>query len=129
MVGDNKRKTKNKRYFNFCLFVFSFAFFTFSFNFTSAYSLDDPSRSSGSLESFFNKNPFQFSPIDINQFIKKDRFNLDFNDLLNTRSFSSQDIGASLKAVLILFIKLTVTTLNVTLGVLRVLLDILTSQF
>ncbi|OGN31724.1 MAG: hypothetical protein A3I92_01045 [Candidatus Yanofskybacteria bacterium RIFCSPLOWO2_02_FULL_43_10b] len=129
---------KNKSKFNpsaggqnvkllFCFLILVFLFqLLLGLDFVRAYSLDDSSGSAGSTESFFNKNPFQFSPIDINQFIKKDRFDLNFDDLLNTRSFSSQDIGASLKAVFILFIKLIVTTLNVTLGILKVLLEVLT---
>lgn len=101
------------------VFMFQIA----SFEIASAYSLDG---SSGSAQSIFDKNPLQFRPINLDRFISPEPFGLTFNDLINTKSFSFQDIGASLKAVVILFIKLIVTTLNVTLGILRALLGVLT---
>ena len=103
----------------FLIFVFN-VLFSFS---AGAYSIDN---SSNSAKSIFNQNPLQFAPIDINKFIKTDRSGLAFDDLVNAKSFSSQDIGSSIKAVLILFIRLIVTTLNVTLGILKALLEVLT---
>ena len=114
---------KNKNFFLIFILVFLFYFHLISINGANAYSLDVPS---GPVKSIFNKNPFQFAPIDINKFVGKDRFGLTFTDLSNAKGFSSKDIGASVKAVLILFIRLIVTTLNVTLGILKALLEVLT---
>lgn len=97
--------------------------FIFSFNSSRAYSIGN------SAGSFFDRNPLQLGPININRFIPKgDPSSLTFNDLVNTGSFSSSDISSSLKAVLALFIRLIITTLNVALGVFRVLLDVITGQ-
>lgn len=119
-------------YFNFKKKIFPAFFmaavvFILFFDFAKAFSVDDPADSfHRTYQSIFRQNPFYFSPIDITKFIKTDRANLTFKDLVDTGDFSSQDIGASIKAILILFIRLVVTTLNVTLGILRVLLEVLT---
>ena len=113
----------NKFLIIFILFLTSIS----SFNLAEGYSVGEQLEPAKSI---FNQNPLQFSPIDLTKFIKSDdRAGLTFSDLLNAESFSSKDIGASAKAVLVLFIKLIVTTLNVSLGVFRVLLDILTIQW
>lgn len=122
-----KPKSKNKipnLLFCFLILVSLFSFFDLSP--VLAYSLDNSPKPSNS---FFSRNLFKLAPIDISQFTKGDRWGLTFNDLINTKSFSSRDIGASLKAVLILFIRLIVTTLNVTLGILKALLEVLTRVF
>ena len=104
--------------------------FVFSFNFAGAYSLGDPADSfDNPAKSFLNQNPLQFSPIDVTKFVKGDPSWLTFRDLLNVETFSLNDIGSSIKAVLTLFIRLMITTLNATLGISKVLLDVLTSQF
>lgn len=123
-MGNNTTKLKiRKAKLLFCFFILIFLFYPFHLNLVRAYFLDDPSKS---IESVFNKNPFQFSPINLDKFIKTDRSGLSFSDLVNTKSFSSQDIGSSLKAVAILFIRLIITTLNVALGIFKVLLGVLT---
>lgn len=61
---------------------------------------------------------------DINKFIPKG-YGLTFEDLLDIKSFSTKDILGSLRAVGILFIKLVITTLSVTLGILKLILDLL----
>lgn len=114
------------------IYIFLFFILTFSFNSVRAYSLLDDSTDAlnlnKTLQSVFNRNPFQFSPIDITPFFKKDSSGLSFNDLVNIQSFSFNDLGASAQALLVLFIRLIITTLNVTLGILKVLLDILTTR-
>lgn len=100
------------------LLFFIFSFF-YNYNFAYGYSLGDQA------DSFFNRNPLQFSPFNVNT-TRSDPSGLTFDDLVNAGSFSSKDISASIKAVLILFIKLIVTTLNVTLGILKALLAVLT---
>lgn len=119
--------SKRKTFFAIFLFV---AIFFLSFNLSWAYSTGDSTASFSfdkTYRSIFNQNPFKFSPIDISRFIKKDNLGLSFNDLVNTESFSADDLRSSAKAVLVLLIRLTVTTLNVTLGILKVLLDTITS--
>ncbi len=106
---------------------FIILYFSIFNNFAFAYSIN-PSASP-IANSIFEKNPLQFSPIDLNKFTKSDSSGLSFSDLLNVKSFSSKDIGSGIKAVLILFIKLIITTLNVTLGILKALVDILTKAF
>lgn len=119
---------KNKK-ITFLIFVLIFNF-AFLFNFADGYSIDDPGDSfNNPAKSLFKQNPLQFSPIDITKFIKGDPSKLTFRDLVNLEAFSTNDIKGSIKAVLTLFIRLNITTLNVTLGILKVLLDILTSRF
>ena len=97
--------------------------FVFSFNFSLAYSIGDQA------DSFFDRSPLQFGPLNVNRLVPKgDPSGLSFSDLVNAGSFSSKDISSSFKAILALFIRLIVTTLNVALGVFKVLLDLLTSQ-
>lgn len=121
-MGNKKFKIKSIKFKVKLILVLIFVFSIFGLKIASAYSLDNPTKS---LESLFNKNPFDFSPIDLGKFTKSDRYGLTFSDLTNIKSFSSQDVGASIKAVLILFIKLIITTLNVTLGILKALLEVL----
>ncbi len=70
-------------------------------------------------------NILGISSSDINKFIPKG-YGLTFEDLVNVKSFSTKDISGTLKAVTILFIKLVVTTLSVTLGILKLVLSLLT---
>lgn len=120
-----RRKSKIKYQVSKLILLFLVFVFSFCLNFdkAEAYALD---VQSDSLKSIFNQNPLQFSPIDINRLVPADHSGLTFGDLVNAKSFSTQDIGASIKAVLVLFIKLMVTTLNVTLGILKALLAVLT---
>jgi len=117
-------------YFRSIKFIFPVLFLTlnFIFNFAEAYSIGNPADSfNNSAKSLFKKNLLLLSPIDVTKFVKSDPHGLSFSDLINTEGFSSNDIGSSVKAVLTLFIRLTITTLNVALGILRVLLDVLTN--
>lgn len=120
-MGQESKNLKQISKLIILLVIFIFSFYL-NLNKAGAYALD---VQSDSLKSVFNKNLFQFSPIDISKFVPNDRFGLTFTELANTQSFSTKDIGTSIKAVLILFIKLMVTTLNVTLGILRALLGVL----
>lgn len=51
---------------------------------------------------------------------------LSFDDFINIKSFSTDDISGSIKAVAVLFIKLIVTTLSVTSEILKLVLSLLT---
>lgn len=110
----------NRKLFTTVVLVLTFIF---NFNFSQAYSIGD------SAGSFFDRNPLQFGPVNVNRFVPKgDPSGLTFSDLVNAGSFSSKDISSSFKAVLALFIRLIITTLNVALGVFKVLLEVVTSQ-
>lgn len=121
-MGKKSKKTSPITKLTTLLLVFIFSF-CLNFDKVEAYAPLDVQ--SDSLKSVFDKNPFQFSPIDLSKFVPNDRSGLTFTDLANTKSFSTKDIGTSIKAVLILFLKLMVTTLNVTLGILKALLGVL----
>lgn len=109
------------------IFVIVFVIFIFFLNFAGAYSIENSTDFFGkTFQSIFRQNPLEFAPIDLTKFIAKDPSGLSFSDLINTKSFSRNDIGASAKAALVLFLRLTVTALNVTLGLLKALLEILT---
>lgn len=100
----------------------------FSYSLARAYStgdLADPLNNTA--KSFFNQSPLQFSPVDVTKFIRSDPHGLAFRDLINVEGFSSNDISSSARAVLTLFIRLIITTLSTTLGILKILLGTLTS--
>ncbi|TSC75036.1 MAG: hypothetical protein G01um101444_83 [Parcubacteria group bacterium Gr01-1014_44] len=121
---------RRRIFFIIYILFFVLSFFSSPAGPAGAYSLDDPAGPlDKATKSIFNQNPLQFSPIDVTKFIKSDPKGLSFSDLTNTEGFSSNDIGSSAKAVLALFIRLIITTLNTTLGIFKVLLDILTSRF
>src|SRR3989344_2425780 len=114
---------RKRMFFLICICVFILSFYSSS---AGAYSLGEPADSfNNTAKSFFNQNPLQFSPIDVTKFIGNDPQGLALRDLINAGGFSSSDIGASVRAVLILFIRLIITTLNTTLGILKVLLEVL----
>lgn len=54
---------------------------------------------------------------------------LGFDDLINTESFSSDDITGSIKAVVILFLKLIILTLSITLAIFKTILDLVLGWF
>jgi len=99
------------------------------------YPIDNPStfQVNSSLNDFA-KNIFgskltlpniQGSSLSISRFIPKGS-GLTFEDLVNTKNFSTKDISGSVKAIAILFIKLIITTLSVTLGILKLILSLVT---
>ena len=53
---------------------------------------------------------------------------LSFDDLINMKSFSANDISGSIKAVAILFIKIVITTLTTTIGILKLILNLILSK-
>jgi len=53
---------------------------------------------------------------------------LSFDDFINIKSFSAGDISGSIKAVAILFIKIVITTLATTIGILKLILNLILSN-
>lgn len=81
------------------------------------------------VKSLFNSKKQLTTQSDLNlnklsQFVPKG-YGLSFDDLINTKSFSAQDLTGSIKAVVILFIKLVITALSIALGIFKVLLDLI----
>lgn len=64
-----------------------------------------------------------FGGFNLSRIISSNSYGLSFNELINVKNFSTKDISGSVKAVAGLFIKLVITTLSVTIGVLRAILN------
>jgi len=54
---------------------------------------------------------------------------LEFDDFVNAKSFSTKDISGSIKAVGILFIKLVILSLSITLAIFKMLLSLVVNNF
>ena len=54
---------------------------------------------------------------------------LSFENFINTKSFSTNDIPGSIKAVGILFIKLVILSLSITLAIFKMLLGLVVNNF
>ena len=52
-----------------------------------------------------------------------------FNDLVNIKSFSANDISGSIKTIAILFIKLIILSLSIILAIFKMLLSLVVSNF
>ena len=52
-----------------------------------------------------------------------------FNDLVNIKSFSANDISGSIKTIAILFIKLVILSLSIILAIFKMLLSLVVSNF